>query len=62
MLCNTSRLDFLQTDFNLWLEADYQPKRNGSVESMIGGFQMYDEIREYIAQKTDIPVMLHGAL
>ena len=44
------------------LEADYQPKRNGSAESMIGGFQMYDEIREYIAEKTDIPVMLHGAL
>ncbi len=30
------------------LSSDYMPKRNGSVESLIGGNQMYDEICEAV--------------
>lgn len=33
---------------------DYMPKKNGFVETLIGGFQMYDEICEAIKADSDI--------
>lgn len=44
------------------LSADYKPKRNGSVDSMIGGFKMYDEICKAIVADSDIPAMVKNAL
>lgn len=44
------------------LSADYKPKRNGSVETMIGGFAMYDEICEALQQDAEIRRMLQNAL
>ena len=44
------------------LSADYMPKRNGSVESLIGGIQMYDEICEAIKADPDIPGMIQKAI
>lgn len=44
------------------LASDYKPKRNGSVDSMIGGFQMYDEICDAIVADPDIPDMVKNAL
>lgn len=44
------------------LSADYRPKRNGSVDSMIGGFKMYDEICKEIVDDPDIPAMVKNAL
>ena len=44
------------------LETDYMPKRNGSVDSLIGGYQMYDEICEAIKADTDLKVMLQQAM
>ena len=36
------------------LSSDYMPKKNGSVETLIGGFQMYDEICEAIKANPEI--------
>lgn len=36
------------------LSSDYMPKKNGSVETLIGGFQMYDEICEAIKADSEI--------
>lgn len=44
------------------LSSDYTPKRNGSVESLIGGNQMYDEICEAIKADSDIRGMIEAAL
>ena len=44
------------------LSSDYKPKRNGSVDSMIGGFAMYDEICKAIVADPDIPGMVKNAL
>lgn len=44
------------------LSSDYTPKRNGSVESLIGGKQMYDEICEAIKADSDIRGMIEAAL
>lgn len=44
------------------LSAAYKPKRNGSVESMIGGFAMYDEICAAIQQDEEIRKLLADAL
>jgi 5-methylcytosine-specific restriction protein B len=44
------------------LASDYRPKRNGSVDSMIGGFQMYDKICKAIVADPDIPEMVRNAL
>lgn len=44
------------------LSSDYRPKRNGSVDSLIGGFQLYDEICSVIAADESIKVMIHNAL
>ena len=44
------------------LSADYKPKRDGSVDSMIGGYHMYDEICEVIASDESIKQMIRNAL
>lgn len=44
------------------LSSDYMPKRNGSVETMIGGYAMYDEICEAVSQDEDIRNLLDNAL
>lgn len=44
------------------LSFDYMPKRNGSVDSLIGGNQMYDEICEAIKADPDIRELLRDAL
>ena len=44
------------------LSSDYMPKRNGSVESLVGGNQMYDEICEAIKADPDIRGMIEAAM
>ena len=44
------------------LSSDYRPKRNGSVDSLIGGFQLYDEICSVIAADESIKAMIQNAL
>ena len=44
------------------LGTDYMPKRNGSVDSMIGGFKMYDEICAVVTADDDIRNLLEDAL
>ena len=44
------------------LSSDYRPKRNGSVDSLIGGFQLYDEICSVIAADESIKAMIQSAL
>lgn len=44
------------------LSSDYMPKRNGSVENLIGGNQMYDEICEAIKADTEIRGMIEAAM
>ena len=44
------------------LSSDYMPKRNGSVESRVGGNQMYDEICEAIKADPDIRGMIEAAM
>lgn len=44
------------------LSADYMPKKNGSVENLIGGFKMYDEICKEIACDNSLKEMIQKAL
>ena len=44
------------------LSEDYMPKRDGSVDSMIGGFRMYDEICKAVAADEGIREMIQNAL
>jgi 5-methylcytosine-specific restriction protein B len=44
------------------LKAEYRPKRNGSVETMIGAYQMYDEICKAISDDTEIVEMVKAAI
>lgn len=44
------------------LSADYMPKRNGSVDSLIGGFRMYDEISKVVASDESLREMIQKAL
>src|SRR5699024_10330958 len=44
------------------LSADYRPKRKGSVESMLGGFRMYDEICQAVTADKGIKDMIQNAL
>ena len=44
------------------LAADYMPKRNGSVDSLIGGFKMYDEICKAVASDESLKEMIQKAL
>ncbi len=42
--------------------ADYMLRRNGSVDSLIGGYRMYDEICEAIKSDSSIREMFRGVL
>ncbi|MBD5513420.1 MAG: EVE domain-containing protein [Lachnospiraceae bacterium] len=44
------------------LESEYMPKKNGAVESLTGGFQMYDEICNAIKADPDIRDMIQTAM
>ena len=44
------------------LDTDYRPKRDGSVESMIGGYQMYDVLCEAVKEDGEIADMIAEAL
>ena len=44
------------------LSADYMPKRNGSIESMIDGFRMYDEICKVVVSDESIRAMITKSL
>ena len=44
------------------LSLDYVPKKNGSCENMIGGYRMYDEIREVILADEGIREMVQNAI
>lgn len=44
------------------LETSYYPKRNGKVYNVIGGYKMYDEIREVLLADKDIREMLDSVL
>ena len=44
------------------LSESYRPKRNGSVDSLIGGFYMYDELCGAIQADEEIGAMLRSAL
>ncbi len=44
------------------LDDTYRPKGNGSVDNVIGGFKMYDEIREALLADDDIREMLDSVL
>ena len=43
------------------LDDTYVPKRNGSVQNMVDGFKMYDEINSLLKLDTDIQHMLDSA-
>lgn len=45
-----------------YLEDSYRPKANGSVETMIDGFKMYDEICGILSQDTELRQMLNSVL
>ena len=44
------------------LSADYVPRKNGSTESMIGGYHMYDEICEAVKSDNEIKQMIQEHL
>ena len=44
------------------LSSDYKPKRNGSVDNVISGFRMYDEICEAVASDSSIKEMINNKL
>ena len=44
------------------LSSDYRPKKNGSVDSMISGFQLYDEMCSAIVKDESIKTMIRNAL
>ena len=44
------------------LDTDYRPKRDGSVESMIGGYQIYDVLCETVKEDGEIADMIAEAL
>lgn len=43
------------------LNSDYRPKRNGSVDTMIGGFHFYDEINAAVMEDDEIVKMHRNA-
>ncbi len=44
------------------LSSDYSPRRNGSVDSMIGGYRMYDEIRAAVCEDDELKTLILNAL
>ncbi len=49
-------------DVSRELSSDYRPKADGSVETMIGGFGMYDEICEVLQQDEELNEIFENAL
>lgn len=52
----------LYRDVAAELDDSYRPRRNGGVDSLIRGYQMYDEICTAIQSDSEIEAMVHGAL
>lgn len=44
------------------LNSEYRPKRNGSVDSLIGGFKMYDEVCKVIREDAEVVEMFRSAV
>ncbi len=44
------------------ISLDYRPKKNGSIETVLGGFKMYDEICEVIKTDTELVTMIKEAI
>lgn len=44
------------------LNSEYRPKRNGSVDSLIGGFKMYDEVCKVISEDAEVTEMFRSAV
>ena len=44
------------------LESSFKPKRNASADQLIGGYQMYDEIHDFLEQDAELSRMLQDAL
>lgn len=44
------------------LNSEYRPKRNGSVESLIGGFKMYDEVCKVISEDAGVTEIFRSAV
>lgn len=44
------------------LSSDFMPRRNGSVDNLVGGFRMYDEMCEAIKADPDIKDMIEAAM
>lgn len=49
-------------DVAVELNSAYRPKRNGSVDSLIGGYALYDEICEAIRNEAELVGMIHSAI
>lgn len=49
-------------DVALELNADYKPRRNGSIDSLIDGFEMYDELCAVISGDAQIVSMVNAAM
>ena len=52
----------LARDAAVVLGFGFQPKPNGSVDSMLGSFALYDDIRAFLQQDEEIKNMLHKAM
>ncbi len=55
------RYEFFR-DVAVELNSEYRPKRNGSVDSLIGGYQMYDEICKVICEDESLVDLIHSAM
>lgn len=44
------------------LNSEYIPKRNGSIDSLFGGFDLYDEINKVICDDEKLVVMIRNAI
>ena len=55
------RYEFFR-DVAVELNSEYRPKRNGSVDSLIGGYQMYDEICKAICEDESLVDLIHSAM
>lgn len=44
------------------LNSEYRPKRNGSIDSLVGGLGLYDEINKVISEDEELVAMLREAI
>lgn len=49
-------------DMSVELDSEYKPKKNGSINSMLGGFQLYDEVNQVICEDEELITMLKNAV